>query len=222
MKKLKLGSVKAVIFDMDGVITDTMYYHFLAWKKVFAEKRIRVGCFDIYKREGQDGLTSIKEIFNERHLKISEEEAKILLAKKEKIFRQIVKRKFIPGSRSFIHFLNSKGFLLGLVTGTSYKEMKKILPHSLINLFGAIVTGDDVKRGKPHPEPFLKALEKLKLKPKEAIVIENAPFGIRAAKKAGIFCIALETSLPKNFLKEANRIVKSFFELKRYFIQYKG
>ena len=76
-----------------------------------------------------------------------------------------------------------------------------------------IVAGNEVKQGKPHPEPYLKSLQKLKIKASEAVVIENAPFGIRSAKQAGLKCLALETSLPKQYLREADMIFSSIKEL---------
>ena len=72
------------------------------------------------------------------------------------------------------------------------------------------VCGSDVQNGKPHPEPYLKAMAKLKVSPKEAVVFENAPFGIRSAKAAGLFCLALETSLPSSYLTGADAIFPSF------------
>jgi len=102
---------------------------------------------------------------------------------------------------------------LALVTGTSRHELYQILPTSLRDLFSVIVTGSDVKHGKPHPEPYLKSLKGLKIKASAAVVIENAPFGIRSAKQAGLKCIALETSLPKKYLSEADAIFPSIKEL---------
>jgi beta-phosphoglucomutase len=70
-----------------------------------------------------------------------------------------------------------------------------------------------VQNGKPHPEPYLKALQKLSLKPSQAIVFENAPFGIRSAQSAGLVCLALETSLPRAFLKKADEVFCSFKDM---------
>lgn len=208
--------VKAFIFDMDGVITDTMPYHFAAWKKVFKEQGIKVNYFDIYKREGQAGLASVVEILKEKKIKFTLQEAKLLLAKKEEFFKRIVKTRFVTGARPFIRFLKKQGFLLGLVTGTSRQEMERILPGHILDLFDATVTGDEVRKSKPHPEPFLKALKLLRVKPNEAVVIENAPFGIKAAKKGGLFCLALKTSLPGRFLKEADIVLNSYPEFKKF------
>lgn len=212
MLKLK---VKAIIFDMDGVITNTMPAHFSVWKRIFKEEGIDVTKCEIYLREGQPGIVTIKEIFKERGRHFDKRRARTILAKKERLFKKIIKRRFIPDSRSFLHLLKNKGFRLALVTGTSAHEVRRILPKYLRDLFSVIVTGDDVKRGKPHPEPYLIALKKLKLKTKDVAVIENAPFGIDSAKRAKLTCLALSTSLPKTYLKDADFIFPSFKALRR-------
>jgi len=215
MKKTGKFKIKAVIFDMDGVITNTMPYHFNAWLATFQSIGIKVNCYDIYKREGQDGLTSAKEILKEYRRRFSLKDAKWVLSQKENLFKRIVKIKFVKGARPFIRFLKMRKVLLGLVTGTSRQEVKKILPKNLLNIFDVSITGDEVKKGKPNPEPFLKALNSLGVSSREAIVLENSPFGITAAKRGGLYCIALETSLPKKYLKGADDIVKSYDELRQ-------
>jgi beta-phosphoglucomutase len=99
---------------------------------------------------------------------------------------------------------------LALVTGTSRHEAQKLLPKDLWDCFDVTVCGCDVQNGKPHPEPYIKALTKLDVKPEEAVVFENAPFGIRSAKAAGLYCLALETSLPASYLTGADAIFHSF------------
>ncbi len=209
--------IKAVIFDMDGVITNTMPYHYQVWKGIFHSEGIPVSKYEVYSREGQKGLHSVLEIFTKYGKTISLKRAKDLLAKKEILFKRIVRTRFIPGSRSLIKKCQNQGFLLALVTGTSRHELDEILPKGLRNLFHVIISGCDVKHGKPHPEPYQKALKALRIRPQEAIVIENAPFGITSARKAGISCIALKTSLPASYLKEANKIVSDYPQLERYF-----
>ena len=147
MKK-NILNIKAVIFDMDGVITNTMPDHFKAWKKVFQEAGVHVSHFDVYRREGQRGITSVKEILADHKIPCTDKKAKELLAKKEKLFKKIVKTRFIEGARSFIKFLHLQGLSLALVTGTSRDELHQILPDYLIKLFSVIVTGSDVKNGK--------------------------------------------------------------------------
>jgi len=214
MKKIKL-KLDAVIFDMDGVITNTMPDHFRAWKKIFAKYGIHATRLDVYKREGQRGINSVREIFKEHGKTLDDRSATEILKEKEKLFKRIVKTRFIVGARNFLNFLERRGFTLALVTGTARHELLKILPKNIYKMFSVIVTGSDVQNGKPHPEPYLKAIKKLGVAPKRAIVIENAPFGITSARAAGLKCFALQTSLPKEYLLKASRIFLSVSDLRR-------
>ncbi len=200
-------SCKAVIFDMDGVITNTMPYHFQAWHQALAEAGIAATCYDIYCREGQDGAASLKDIAREYGRHFTPAQIKRILARKERLFKSIVRVRFVPGSRVLLRRLHRQGFSLALVTGTSRREVEKILTPALRRLFASIVTGDEVAHGKPHPEPFLRALSQLGMPARDAVVVENAPFGIRAAKAARLRCIVLETSLPRRYLRGADAIV---------------
>ena len=208
--------VKAVIFDMDGVITDTMPYHFRAWQTVFAKAGLDVTRCEIFLREGQPGSVTIGEIFRDHGRRISAVAAAQMLRAKERLFKRIVRRRFVKGSRSFIRFLARQGIAVALVTGTARHEALRILPKSLLALFCVMITGDDVKKGKPHPEPFLSAIKALAIKPREAVVIENAPFGIHSAKKAHLKCLALTTSLSKSYLAAADHVFTSFAGLRRW------
>src|SRR5438046_3381164 len=113
--------LSTLIFDLDGVITDTMPYHYRAWRSIFASRGISVTHEDVYKREGQKGIDSLRELFAEKipHKPASKALYSSLLEKKERLFKQIFKRKFIAGSRKFIKKHHTQGFKLALVTGTS-------------------------------------------------------------------------------------------------------
>ena len=213
MRKKHKQKYRLVIFDMDGVITDTMPEHFDAWRATLAKAGIKVSRYDIYEREGQNGLTSVRELFKKYRVPFDLAGAKRILAEKEELFKRLAKKKFVKGSRPFIRLLKRRRYLLALVTGTSRHEVHRVMPPGLLSLFDAVVTGNDVKRGKPYPEPFLKALGSLGIRAAEAAVIENAPFGIRAAKSAGLYCIALETSLPRKYLAQADAVYGSFSQV---------
>ena len=210
--KLKLN-VHAVILDMDGVITNTMPDHFRSWKIILNKIGISVTHSDVYSREGQRGIHSVRELSAQYGVRVNNAQAHKILKEKEAYFKRIIRLRFIVGARTFLKQLRKNNFRLALVTGTSHHEMCRILPESIRRLFSVIVTGSDVRHGKPHPEPYLKSLKKLKLKADEAVVIENAPFGIRSAKRAGLRCLALETSLPRKYLKEADAVFGSIKEL---------
>ncbi len=212
---IDMRNIRAVIFDMDGVITNTMPYHFQAWKTILKKEGISATYFDIYCREGQQGFQSVKELFVQYKKPINPRKTLKLLKDKERLFKRIVKLKYIPGARRYLHKLVRKGIPVGLVTGTSRHEAQRMLPIKLWNIFSVIVTGSDVKHGKPHPEPYRNAVKTLKVKNKEIFVVENAPFGITSAKRAGLYCVALETSLPRRYLVRADRVFSSFNALSR-------
>lgn len=195
---------------MDGVITDTMPFHYKAWKYVFGLHGIHLSKLDIYEREGQKGIESLDEIFAKYDKPLNKLIAQKLLKNKEAYFKKIFKLRFIPGARSFLKKCINKKFRLALVTGTSRDEAVRLLPKKIFNIFEVTVCGSDVRHGKPHPEPYLKALKGLSLKAKDCMVIENAPFGIRSAKAAGIQCVAIATSLPKAYLQQADYVYASF------------
>lgn len=212
MTKLHL-KVDSIIFDMDGVITNTMPDHYRSWRTVLGREGIPVTYHDIYCREGQPGINSVREIFKTYGRAYNDHEGRRILGAKEEFFKEIARLRFIAGARSFLKRLHKEKFRLALVTGTSRHELCRILPEGLRGLFSVIVTGNDVRHGKPHPEPYLKSLRQLKLKKADAVVIENAPFGIRSAKRAGLKCLAVETSLPKEYLKGADAVFGSIKEL---------
>jgi len=204
---------KGIIFDMDGVITDTMSYHFKAWQKALDVFGIKVNYYDIYLREGQKGIETAMELMKEKKQEPDIVKAKEMLKLKEKIFKQIAKPKLIKGSKKLVKDLKEKGFKLALVTGTARDEVKHILPDDLFSLFDINITGDEVRMGKPNPEPYLKTLDALKLVSTECVVLENAPFGIRSAKAAGLYCIAITTYLSADYLREADIILNSLDEV---------
>jgi len=212
VKKLRFKP-KAIIFDMDGVIVDSMPYHFLAWYEALRPLGIRVSCFDVYYREGERWEKTLNDLLKHAKIKPSKKTLESVFNTRQKLFKKYFKRHIFKGSGEFLSCLKKKGYPLALVTGTPTNEVRKILPKTIKNKFRCIIGGDLVNNGKPHPEPYLKAVRLLRVKASECVVVENAPLGIRSAKKAGMFCIALSTSLPKEYLKQADVVVNSLEEI---------
>ncbi|KPK98332.1 MAG: hypothetical protein AMJ95_05010 [Omnitrophica WOR_2 bacterium SM23_72] len=198
---------------MDGVIVDSMPYHFLAWYEALRPWGVRVSCMDVYLKEGERWDKTLTSLLNYARIFPSKATLKKIFLARQKIFKKYFKRFIFKGVEGFLQCLKRRGYLLGLVTGTPEKEIHKILPCGIKNLFDIVIPGNDVKHGKPHPEPYLKACLGLHLEPGECVVIENAPLGIKSAKAAGMFCIALTTSLPAPYLKGADRIAGSLEEI---------
>jgi len=204
---------KAILFDMDGVIVDSMPYHYLAWYETLRPLGIRVSILDVYSREGERWDKSVRDFIRQARIKPSASMMRGIFKQRQKIFRHYFKRTIFEGVEKFLSCLKDNGYTLGLVTGTPMTEVKKILPLKLKRVFDVMVTGEMVKLGKPHPAPYLKAAELLGLKPKECLVVENAPLGVASAKSAGMSCIAISTSLPKEYLKKADIVVDKLEEI---------
>ncbi len=202
---------------MDGVIVDSMEYHAESWKKTFSDYGIEISKLELFKREGMSGLSSILDVVGEKGVEIPDKhEQKRLLEKKLQIFESYEIHAF-PLVSEILNHLSSRNIKLGLVTGSIKRSVNHVLPHEINHLFNVIVSVDDVVNGKPHPEPYLKAIDMLKCDPECTLVIENAPLGIESAKKAGLDCFAIETTLPDSYLKNADRIFKSHRLLFEYF-----
>ncbi|MBU0503836.1 MAG: HAD family phosphatase [Candidatus Omnitrophica bacterium] len=212
MKKLKFKP-EAIIFDMDGVIVDSMPYHYLAWYEALRSYGVRVTCFDVYSKEGERWQKSLEDFLKRAHIEPSRKIIDKIFIERQKIFKRYFKRFIFKGVKEFLLCLKNQGYVLGLVTGTPTSEVKKILSKNIRDLFSGIVGGDNVKKGKPNPDPYLKAARMFKVRPGECLVVENAPYGIESAKRAGMFCIALATSLPKEYLCRADIVVNDLEEI---------
>ncbi len=201
--------LRGLFFDMDGVLIDGMPYHWRAWQGAMRSVGVRAERMEIYRREGEQGRVTARDLLTMGGKEPTEDLVEQVLRHKEKLFSRIYRPgKTIPHAKALVRFTANHPANLQhvLVTGTSYPEWKKVFPDYWRPVFDPIITGDRVKRGKPHPEPYLTALKASGLKKKEAVVIENAPYGIRSAKAAGLHVMAVCTSLGPDYLKEADEV----------------
>lgn len=207
-----LKDKKAALIDMDGVIYDSMKYHVKAWELMMAEAGVPCTAEDVYLNEGMTGPALINLLYNRFFGHgVSDERANELYALKTKYFKQIGNNDPMPGTDRMLKALESLGLRRVLVTGSSQASLLDNINRDYPGAFmpGDRVTALDVTNGKPDPEPYLKGLAIAGVAPEEAIVIENAPLGVRAGKAAGIFTIAVTTGpIPREaFEKEGADIV---------------
>lgn len=188
---------KAVLFDMDGVLYDSMPNHAIAWQESMARFGIQMSADDAYATEGARGIDTIRQMVK-RQLRrdISEAEAQHMYDLKTQLFHALPEAPVMPGVLSLMQQIHHDGLQIGVVTGSGQRP----LIHRILSDFGAyvdeshITTAYDVQRGKPAPDPYLMGLQKAgNLLPYEVIVVENAPLGIRAGYAARIFTVAVNT-----------------------------
>lgn len=193
--------LKAVMFDMDGVIFNSMPQHAEAWVKTFAECGIQFSKRQVYLNEGRTGASTIDEEFQKafgRH-STAEEQQEIYRIKSGH-FKQLPKPELIPNITDVVQFLADNNIARTVVTGSGESTTLERIERHFPNLFNReqMVTAHDVKHGKPFPEPYLMGLQKLSVEPYEAIVVENAPLGIRAGVSAGVFTVGVNTGILSN------------------------
>lgn len=201
-------SPKAVLFDMDGVLYDSMPHHAIAWQESMKQFGIRMTKADAYTTEGARGIDTIQQFVKQQQGKdISLTEAQRMYDEKTRRFHMMPEAPIFDGVLDIMRNIQQAGMSINVVTGSGQRPLIARLLHD----FGAfldenhITTAYDVKRGKPFPDPYLAGLQKAgNLQPYEAIVIENAPLGIRSGVAAGIFTIAINSGpLPDDSLLNA-------------------
>lgn len=213
--------LKAVLFDMDGVLYNSMPAHTKSWQQTMEEAGFKLTKpEDFYLHEGRTGESTINILFNkERHRNATKTEVKEIYDRKTSLFFNYNSGNIIPDADKVLNFVKSEGLTPVLVTGSGQPSLLNRLEDNFPGIFTpeTMVTAFDVENGKPHPEPFLKGLKKGgNLQPNQALVIENAPLGIEAAHKAGIFTIAVNTGpLEDSVLKAAGAgmVLKSMTDL---------
>jgi beta-phosphoglucomutase len=203
----------AVLWDWDGVLVDSGYNFYQAYEMVLRDEGIVTSPREIYLREGEPTPRLLKAIFDQHHVRIDDAKIEELVVRRREYDAGLAERKIFPSIPRLVHRLQEAGYGVGMVTGSSRKSLERVLTEAQARWFDVIITADDALRGKPDPEPFLLATRALKIEPEKCIVIENAPFGIEAARNAGCAVAAICTTLSKEYLVRANWIVKDHEEL---------
>jgi len=206
--------LKAIIFDVDGVLIDSMRFQADAWVKTFKEIGINITREDIYELEGSNNKRLIKSIFEEAGKEPEPWHLEQLPEKKREVleFDRIKPYEGIPDCLKAL----KRHFKLALVSGSHTDTVNKVVNKYFSNCFDVIITGSDLERGKPDPDPYLKALEKLDLAKNECMVIENAPLGITAAKRAEIYCVAVTGMLEPEKIEHADLVLENHAALFKY------
>lgn len=187
---------RAVLFDMDGVLFDSMPFHAKTWGIVSREYDLGLSPEEAYMHEGRTGEGTINLLMQRRKGRpATADEVRDIYARKCELFNACPEAPRMPGALSVLEQAKAAGLELYVVTGSGQLSLLDRLTTNYPGYFlrDHVISSKDVRHGKPHPEPYLMALKKAGLGPWEAIVVENAPLGVQSAVAARIFTIAVNT-----------------------------
>ena len=215
----KNNGLKAVLFDMDGVLVDSMNYHLKSWKQLLENFNITVTDEFIYDHEGAMAPEIIKDLFREYGYLIEDKQIKDIYLEQNTLFQEqyLPRVGLYPHSLPLLEQLKSRGLLLGLVTSSRRNLVQEIWDEKDLKIFNTIITADETERFKPYPDPYLKAMNALGQETQHCLVIENAPAGIQAACSAGITCFAIASTLPEEKLSQAQKVFPDLNALTVFF-----
>jgi beta-phosphoglucomutase family hydrolase len=199
----------AVLWDLDGVIADTAEYHYLAWRDVFKARGVSYSMADFMPFFGRRHDTIIKATLGDN---IPLREIRAITDEKQRDYRRRVAAdiRALPGAVALLRSLNAHGIKSAIASSAVPENIVVILRGlGIEDCFQAIVHGMEVEEGKPSPQIFLHAAKKLKVKPGNCVVIEDAVAGVAAARSAGMKCVAVSNSHPREKLKDAGLVVDS-------------
>lgn len=189
-------NLKAVLFDMDGVLFDSMGNHAEAWVQAAEQHGLKMTREMVYENEGRTGDGTINLLTEVQWgREATPEECRAIYETKSRFFNSLPEALPMPGAAQLLNACKQAGLTIVLVTGSGQKSLLSRLEHAYPGIFVPehMVTAFDVKQGKPYPEPYLMGLKKAGVSASEAIVGENAPLGVQAGRAAGIFTIGVNT-----------------------------
>jgi beta-phosphoglucomutase len=209
--------LKALIFDMDGVLVNSMPFQAAAWKKAFLDVGMEIHDEDVFAIEGSNPRIGLQILIRKAGKEPESYDFEGITSIYRQEFKRIFELKAFEGMKECLDLLK-KRFLLSVVSGSDRYIVNGIVDQLFPEIFDVVVTGDDVRYSKPCPDPFLKAVDLLKVRREECIIIENAILGVEAAKKAEIYCIGIPTYLEPSQLDRADLVINDHKKLIEYLL----
>lgn len=222
--------LKAIIFDFDGVITDSEVLHLRAFNRVLARFNVEISAKDYYQKYlGLNDVDCYKTLIEQGPLEMDKRKIHSLVEQKNRIFEELAKTegRTIRGVHEFLQMLAQNKIPMAICSGALRTEIEMLLEESgLRHFFSVIVSAEQVTKGKPDPEGFLLTLQRLNksvtpakaetenpIEDSECIVIEDSHWGLEAAKAAGMHTIAVTNTYEAEQLSQAEKIVSRLNEL---------
>lgn len=202
---------RAALVDMDGTLYDSMQNHATAWYQLMNELGVKCDRDEFFLYEGRTGRSTINLLFNrELGRDATPEEVEKYYHRKTELFNLLPPPGPMPGAAEILSLFKEVGMKIVLVTGSGQHSLIDRLTTDFPGIFTPelMVTAADVTHGKPHPEPYIRAMQKAGVRPSMSIALENAPLGVESAVRAGVFTVAVTTGpIPRKAFEEVDASV---------------
>jgi beta-phosphoglucomutase len=204
--------LKGVIWDMDGVLIDSMEIHFKIWEQIFSEYNVGFARKDFNRHFGTTNLETIQTVLGN---KLSFKESRALAEKKQLLFEQqaITEAQLIPGVDQWLQFFYERNIPQAVASSNAQRFIEAVAENKKISHFFKTLVSAEGLASKPDPAVFLESARLISARPESCLVFEDAVAGVEGAKRAGMKCIAITTTNSEAALKKADLIIPSFSAL---------
>jgi HAD superfamily hydrolase (TIGR01509 family) len=201
--------LKGVIWDMDGVLIDSMEIHFKIWEQIFSEFDVRFARKDFNRHFGTTNQETIQTVLGN---KLSFKESRDLAEKKQLLFEQqaITEAQLIPGVDKWLQFFFDRNIPQAVASSNAQRFIEAVAENKGISHFFKTMVSAEGLASKPDPAVFLESARLINAKPDCCLVFEDAVAGVEGAKRAGMKCIAITTTNSADALKKADLIIPNF------------
>jgi len=219
---------RAILFDLDGVLIDSMRCHARTWQEAIkTQLNIEIPEAYFLINEGRNSKDLLVAVIKEHQIDAEDDIWQKVSDYRDQLFLEAFTPRLVNGAKELVHLLHGFGYRLGVATGSTQQVVEELLLKTGIrDYFSALVTSEDVQFSKPHPQPYQLLLQQLQVRPEQALVIENAPLGIESAIAANMICLAVTTSNSPENLSQASLVFSNLSDigklLKEEFEQTKG
>lgn len=209
---------RAILFDLDGVLIDSMRYHARTWR-VAIKTQLNIEIPEEYFliNEGRNSKDLLVAVIKEHQINADDDTWKKVSDYRDQLFLEAFTPRLVYGAKELVQLLYGFGYRLGVATGSTRQVVEELLSKTGIrDYFSDLVSSEDVQYSKPHPQPYQLLLQQLPVKPEHALVIENAPLGIQSAIAADLICLAVTTTNSPEVLKQASLVFSELNDIGRF------
>jgi HAD superfamily hydrolase (TIGR01509 family) len=209
---------RAILFDLDGVLIDSMGSHASTWcKAVKTHLNIDIPEAYFFLNEGRNAKAIVSDLIQKNQLDVDENTWQVVSDYCDQLFLEDFTPRLVDGARDLVMAVHSYGYRLGVATGSTRFVLNDMLSKTgMLGYFSAFVSADDVEFSKPHPQPYRLLLQQLQTSAECALVIENAPLGVDSAMAADLICLAVATTNEPDVLSHATNVFLTLDEIKKY------